>query len=274
MFPVLFSLGPVTIYTFGLFLVLAFLVTGGVFWRKGREEHYAEDELFDAFLLTLLWGLLWARIGFVMLHFSHFGLHPIQWLDIFSSPGVEPLFGLVPGAIFLYRYARKQKWNAFEVLDYAALALSAGSVILWLGAFFAGSSFGNTTGLPWGMTFPGVFDKRHPVQLYAALAFFLLYLFLGWAEYHYRTFEWYRDKKHSAQTGFLFAVFCVVYGVIGVALSFVRPAQIVLFDTSFDVPVRMVVLLFGSLVLYHRSGRSFLFFKKSSPTPIQSSSTS
>ena len=81
MFPILLSLHPLTIYTIGVFMLIAFLVSGYVFWRKGREEHYQEEELFDAFLLTTLWGAVWARIGFVIINFGNFGFAPLKWLD-------------------------------------------------------------------------------------------------------------------------------------------------------------------------------------------------
>src|SRR5476649_2015478 len=203
MFPVLFSIHPVTIYTISVFLVLAFLVSGYVFWRKGREEHYQEEELFDAFLLTTVWGIIWARIGFILLNFSHFQLAPIKWLDVFSYPGTYPLLGLAMGIWFLYQRAKKQKWDENEILDFAVLAISAGLVIVSIGSFFDGSGIGNPTSLPWGVTFPAVFDSRHPTQLYGALFYLLVFVFLNWLEPRYRMFEWYRNKKHSAQTGFL-----------------------------------------------------------------------
>src|SRR5579859_813677 len=85
MFPLLLAIGPVTIYTMSVFNVIAFFAVGYVYWQKGREEHYQEDELFDGFLLAFLWGLLWGRIGFIVLHFAHFGFQPLRWLDMFSD---------------------------------------------------------------------------------------------------------------------------------------------------------------------------------------------
>jgi phosphatidylglycerol---prolipoprotein diacylglyceryl transferase len=265
MFPVLFSLGPITISTFGVFLALSFLMTGYIFWRRGKEEHYNEEELFDTFLLALIWGILWSRIAFIGLNFSHFGFNPLKWFNIFGWPGTIPVVGLVMGAWFLYRQAEKQRWNAFEILDYLALATSLGTTILWIGLFFAGSHFGNPTSLPWGVTFAGVFDKRHPTQLYAAVLFGLLFILLSWLEPRYRLFEWYRDKKHSAQTGFIFALFCIGYGLIGAGLSFLMPPQLKVMGISLDLPVRVAIFLFGFITLYRRSGRSFLPWRKSRP---------
>ncbi len=262
MLPVLFSIGPVILRSYSVIIVLAFLISGYVFWKKGREEHYPEDELFDAFLLTLLWGFLWSRVGFIMFHFDHFGFQPLKWLDLFSFPGLIPFFGLIAGAWFLFNYAKKQKWNAFEILDFASVAVAIGLALIWVGSFLDGSSFGNVTTLPWGMMFPHVFDKRHPIQIYGFLLYSILFAYLFWVEGKYRTYDWYRNKRHSAQTGFLFCVFCIGYGVIGVMFALISPAQLVIAGMNLDIFFRLFIAGFGGVQLYFRSGRSFLSSKK------------
>jgi prolipoprotein diacylglyceryltransferase len=262
MFPVLFSFGNFTLPTMNLFYVVAFLLTGYVFWRRGKEEHYAEDELFDGFLLALIWGIVWSRIGFVVAHFNIFGIHPMKWIDIFTYPGVLPMVGFMMSAWFLFKYAQRNKWNAFEILDFSALAASVGFIVLWLGAFLDGTNVGIPTKLPWGITFPDVFDKRHPAQIYGMILYILLFVFLSWAESRYRTFNWYRDKKHSAQTGFLFCMFCIFFGLFGILLALVTSPQIRVFDVSLDIPIRIMILLFGLILLYTRTGRTLLPTRK------------
>lgn len=262
MFPVLLSLGPLTISTMGVFLALAFFVTGFIFWRKGREEHYAEEEMFDVFLLSIIWGLIWSRIGFVIFHFGSFGFNVLKWLDFSSYPGLLPFLGIVMALLFIASRAKKQKWDVFEILDFSVLAISIGFFLIWIGAFFDGTGYGNPTRLPWGIQFPSLFDRRHPVQLYGAVIYFLLFWFLGWAEQHYRMFLWYRDKKHSAQTGFLFCVFWMVYGLAGAAFALVSPPQMVVFGFPLDIPVRIILFFYGLLLLYTRTGRSLLPARK------------
>lgn len=268
MFPVLLSFRPVTIYTIGLFLVIAFLTSGYIFWRKGREEHYQEEELFDAFLLTGIWGLLWSRIGFVVLHFNNFGLAPLKWIDIFNNPGTYPFLGVVMGGWFLYNQAKKKKWDEFEILDFASLALAISLVIVSIGSFFDGSGIGNPTSMPWGVTFPAVFDKRHPTQLYGAAFYLALYVYLNWLEPRYRMFEWYRNKKHSAPTGFLFAIFCIGYGLYGMILSFLSPASVTFFQVNIDLPLRFAIFLFGIFRLFIQSGRGIMLPKRSRPPVV------
>ena len=65
MYPTLFQLGPVIVRTSSLFSLLAFLATAFIFWKKTKEEHYHQDQAFDAFLLASIAGLVVGRVGFM-----------------------------------------------------------------------------------------------------------------------------------------------------------------------------------------------------------------
>ena len=259
MFPVLLKLGPVVIYTSSIFMIIAFFASTYVFWRKGKEEHYAEEELLDGYFISVLFALLWSRVGYIVLHLGDFGLQPLNWLDVFNHPGFTPIVGTIAAVLSLYRFAQKQKWDEFEILDFGSLALSLVIAILWLGNFFAGAELGTPTALPWGVQFPHLFDKRHPVQLYGFVLYLFVFIYLFWVESRYRTFEWYRAKKDSAQSGFLFAMFCIFTGVFGLLLWLFSSSQVVFFGVPIEPILRVVLIIYGLVVLFRRSGRSVNF---------------
>ena len=257
MFPILFELGPVKFYTFTIFIIMAFFAGAYVFWRKGREEHYQEDELFDAFLKALFMGAIWSRIGFILLHMDQFGVQPLSWINIVDFPGYSTMIGILAAGWSLYKSAKQQKWDEYEVLDFGVLAISLSMAILWLGSFFSGAEFGTATLLPWGMQFPNVFDKRHPVQLYGFISYLFVFLYLFWSESRYRTFSWYRARKDSAQSGFLFCMFCIFWGVIGTVLWFFSPTKVFVFEIPVEQVFRVFIVVFGLIKLFDRSGRTF-----------------
>ncbi len=258
MFPILFSVGPVVFKTLNLFYLVSFLAAGFVFWRKGREEHYEEDILFDGLMYALIVGGIISRIGFIIFNFSRFGFNVISWFDIFSMPGFDSLFGLIGGTLILIRHAKKQKWDVFEILDFWVLAISISTAIMWFGSFFDGTRFGNATQMPWGMVFPGVTDKHHPVQLYAGVLYAGVFWILSKLEYKYRTFEWYKSKRKSAQTGFLFCLFLILCGFSNLVLSLIMPAQFVFSGIVFDQVIALMIMVLGGGLLYVRSGRKIL----------------
>jgi prolipoprotein diacylglyceryltransferase len=262
MFPVLLEIGPLVIKTMNVFLVLALLTGLFIFWRKGKEEHYDEVELFDGLFLGQLLGIVVARAVYIITNFSNFGFDPIAWVDIFGNPGFALIAFFIVSGYYLFRYSLKKKWDAYEILDFWVLAVSFSSIWVWLGYFTEGIFFGTQTQLPIGIVFPGVFDAHHPLQLYLAIFYMGLAWYLGWVEYRYRTFEWYRKGKNTAQTGFLFALFLICNGIAYSLLSFISIPSMVVYGLRIDTAVAIIVMLLGFLLLYSRSGR-YVFSPKS-----------
>jgi prolipoprotein diacylglyceryltransferase len=254
MFPILLSVGPVTISTFAIFFFLSLFFAGFAFWKKAREEHYDEEQIFDVLLQVNLWGFVAGRLGYVLLHLDEFGLNPLAWVSLWDRPGISYVVWVAVASVLLYRRALEEKWDGFEILDFWSLSVSMGQIWLWIGFFLAGSYVGTSTQLPWGVTLPNVFDARHPVQLYAALASVGLYWFLSWVEYHYRTFGWYRGAKKSAETGFLWSVYLIATGVILSGVELLQSGGLEVMGAAVGWWLYPLVAIGGGVLLVARSG--------------------
>lgn len=262
MFPTLFALGPVVIKSLNVMLAIALIVGMFVFWRKGKEEHYDEMELFDGLFLGQLLGIVAARIVFILLNFNRFGLDIIAWVDVFSNPGFTLMVFFVVSGFYLYRFAVKKKWDAFEILDFWVLSVAVSQIFVWIGYFLEGIFFGTPTQLPWGVVFPGVFEKHHPIQIYQLIFYLVLAWYLSWVEYRYRTFEWYRRGKNTAQTGFLLSVFMITNGFMYLVYSFITVPSMILYGVPVDSVLAALLLVVGLITLFLRSGRQLFSFKR------------
>ena len=262
MHPTLIAIGPISIKVFNLFLVFGFLVTAFIFWRRTKEEHYQEGELFDGFLLAVLVGFVAGRIGFVLGHFNEFGFDFPKWLNIFSFGGFSGLLGLIAATFYLALFAKRKHWDVFSILDHWVTSLSLGVGIIYLGLFFDSAGSGLATSLPWGITFPGQLEPHHPVQLYWAGFFFLLFAFLSWVEYRYRTFTWYRAGKKAAQTGFLTASFLIFLGLFSFLMIFVTAPQLTFKGVRLDYWLSGFTFISGLVLMAIRSNRFQLRKKK------------
>lgn len=253
-------------FILGPFLVLAFLVGTFVFWKKGGEEYYDQAELMDVLVLSCFSALVGARAGFILVHFNEFGFDVMKWLSWVSYPGYLGIAALACGFGAIIWHANKRKWDAYEVGDFGAIALSISMVVLYVGEFLNGSGFGNPTSWFVGMSFPGVFDKRHPVQLYAMAAYIILFVILWKLERRYRSFIWYRANRRTAQSGFVLSSFLIGYGLIGAVLCLFQQSFLTVYGVNVELVIRILVIFAGLIVLYIRSGRSFIPKKK---TPLR-----
>ncbi len=262
MLETLITIGNFQVHTLSVFQFLAFGAMGMTLWRRAKEENYLEARVFDGFLLSFMFGWLVARLAFVIFSLDRLGLDPLKWLNVVQYPGLMLFFGAIGATCYFYGFARKQKWDAFEVLDWWAQAVAIGLIFVNLGYFVAGTRFGESTNLPWGIIFPGVFEKRHPTQLYSALFYLLASKGLNWLEYHYRSIEWYRAGKKTAQSGFLFIIFVLSYAVFSMIISLIQPPIFMIKQTALDSLIYFFLLIVGIVLLLNRSNRSFFSFRE------------
>jgi len=256
MFPILFSIGLFHLRTAAVLGVIGFFLSGFVMWRKAREEHYSEAQLFDGFLLSTVAAFVFGRFGYIVLNWTQFGLNWLNWLDFVSLPGTQPLVGMLGGLWYFYRFAKQKKWDAFEILDYYVTAVVFGLFWRYIGAFFDGGQYGLTTNLPIGIVFPGMQEKVHPIQLYFAAFCLIWFLYLLKVEYKYRLFEWYRAGKKTAETGFLVATTIMAFSMFSFSMAWIKLPDLVVMGLALDKYLYLGLTIFGAVLLWSRSGRS------------------
>ena len=203
MLPILITIGPFSLKTLNLFLVLTLFVSSFIFWRFGRGEHYKEDQLFDAFLSSFIAGLVFARIVYVLINFQEYGWNVLSWMNIWADPGFAILPGLLGASVYLFRHATKQKWEQYAILDMWMPAILGGAVVLELGLFFDRPIQGLFGFSEW-------WASSH---LWLAVIFGIIAWYARFSEFRYRTFSWYKRKHQVAQTGYVFGLGLVLSGI-------------------------------------------------------------
>ena len=250
--PVIFQLGPLTLYSYGVVMMVALVAVLFVLWKRGRELYFDEETLLDTVFVILLVALVAARAGYVVSKWSVFGGNIGSWLNVIGQPGLMYEVGLAGAMAATIWQAGKRKWNVYSLGD--VLACGAGLALAFgaLAAFVNGSGYGKPTDLFFGVTFPGLFEPRHPVQLYELLLYSGLFAFLWRLEGRYRTLAWYRGARSEANSGFILAIFGIGHGLIGLATELLREGRLV-WGVRWEVIFYATVLAGGVWLLMNRS---------------------
>jgi len=276
LFPTLFHLGPVYISSLGFFAFLGFLVGAFIFWKKGKEEGFDEELLLDFWVLSFLAGFLVARLTFCLTNVDCWSKSFLGFFAFVKLPGFSFL-GFILGAVAVWlAFSLKNKWDFWQIADGAVFGLLAFQIFWRWGQFLDGSFFGVKTSLPWGLVFPGVEGKRHPIQIYEVLFLFFLYWLLTKIERRYRLFSWYQDRRGEAKPGFLFLAYIVFYSLWRLLLEFGRTSFLYWGGVGWEQYLSLFLIPAGLVGFYLRSGReikvslSFLKREKIKPlTPIK-----
>lgn len=177
MYEILFQYGPITIATFNLFLVLAFIVGIIYMVRYIQLKKLRLSFFVNHFIAFVIVPIIAGRIFYIFEHWVLFKERPLQAL-MFWDLGFSA-FGMFYGGIgVLWWLCRKEKQDSWSWLDAFTLSGLAGLFLVHLGHFFKGSHYGLPTDLPWGIAFDSIgipyTNPIHPTQLYSALLAFIL----------------------------------------------------------------------------------------------------
>jgi phosphatidylglycerol---prolipoprotein diacylglyceryl transferase len=189
--PILFQLGGLPIYTYGVLVATGVLI--GVYFARSQASRAGLDpeKIWNLGIYTILVSLLLAKIWLVFSEWDYYSTHTreIFSMQTFQSGGT--FYGGIVGAILtivLYTYV--QKMPLLSVMDIGVTGLALGHSIGRLGCFAAGCCYGKPTSLPWAIKFTNPIAAQiagtplgvhlHPTQLYEAFAEFLNFLILIW----------------------------------------------------------------------------------------------
>ncbi|MCX8009468.1 MAG: prolipoprotein diacylglyceryl transferase [Patescibacteria group bacterium] len=174
MFPILLSIGPITIYTINVVYVFSWCVFSFVFWRYLRRHGVLEERIFDATFYGTLFGIIFARLGFVFLYPHLFTSSILLIGAVWVQPGLWIYAGVIGMFLGFFIYTKRTSMSLSHVFDAGVIALIWMFIALSFGFFLHGEGIGRLTELPWGIRFPGIDGSRHPVQIYEGIVFFIL----------------------------------------------------------------------------------------------------
>ena len=238
MYPKLLQIGPISIYSFGLMVALAFITANYLFTSEMKRKSVRDAESISSSvtLLALIGGLLGAKVFHLLENPSFFIDDPIG--AIISGEGLTFYGGLIMAIVFIMYFVKKKKIPFLQVADAAAPSLMIAYGIGRIGCQLAGDGdYGIPTDSPFAMTYPDgmvstlasrnselvayyqqIFPGRsipydipvHPAPVYETLTAFAFFGIL-----------WLLRKKDFA-TGQLFGVYLILAGIERFFVEFIR----------------------------------------------------
>ncbi len=212
MLPVLFQIGSLRIYSYGLMLALAFVITGYLF-RKELKRVGLPMELGDQIIMaSLLGGVFGSKLNSVIEGIIQ-GEGVIYSLkSFFSGAGLVWHGGLIMAALLVIIIIRRKHIPVMKVLDLIAPLLILGYGIGRMGCFLSGDGdYGPVSDLPWAMGFPNgtvSTDIRyypgarvHPTPLYEIILCLIIFGYL-----------WHIRKKIRPY-GWMFGMYLILAGI-------------------------------------------------------------
>ena len=224
--PVLIHLGNFGIRWYSLLFVAGFVIGWYLFRWFFRRERVSE-KLLDPLLYTLLIAtIVGARLGHCLFYQPDYYLGSWQgFWEIFMpwKGGLASHGGAIALLLGMWWYAshygKKNDFDYLWILDRLVITVAFAGCLIRLGNLFNSEIYGDVTTLPWGFVFDlrGETEPKHPTQLYEALSYLLLGLFLVWV---------YAKKLDKVHRGFFLGTFLLCCFGMRFLIEFIKEPQV------------------------------------------------
>ena len=205
MHPILFEIGPVTIYSYGLMLGAAFLCAVYLLGKEASRKGLDPERIVNFGLCLIFAGVIGSHISHLILYDPHsLWRNPLSILKLWQG-GLTIYGALITGIFVGIIFARRSKISFWMLADTVSPSIILAQAVGRIGCFLNGCCFGKETSLPWAVTFT---DKNcaaplniplHPVQLYSSIANFLVFIVI------------WKLRKRCRGEGSLFLLYLALY---------------------------------------------------------------
>jgi phosphatidylglycerol:prolipoprotein diacylglycerol transferase len=187
-YPELFSIGPITVYSYGVLLAASYLLGLRLAMSRAKKWGIDSNRVLDLGIYIIIAALVGAKLLLLVVDFDQFR-NPSELLSLARSGGVF-YGGLILAVVVAFWYIAKHAMPFWTTCDVFAPGIALGHITGRLGCLAAGCCYGRPTELPWGITFTNPLAQAnvgtplgiplHPTQIYeAGAALLILILLLG-----------------------------------------------------------------------------------------------
>jgi phosphatidylglycerol---prolipoprotein diacylglyceryl transferase len=267
MIPVLFTLGPFKVYSYGLMLGIGFLLGSYILSLELRRKNLDPAIASTITILAVVFGISGAKLLHLIENWQTFLRDPFGMA--FSAGGLTWHGGFILGMTAIFLYVRSKRVSFLKIWDGLGVALILAYGVARLGCHFSGDGdYGFPTDLPWGTNyergtyppsrafaiFPEVTGRYpggvvpdntpcHPTPVYEMILGLIGFLLL------------WKLRKRPWPDGKLFMVYLMLSSIFRFAVEFLRINPRLLFDLSQAQLFSIVLFMIGFFSLRYLDRR-------------------
>ena len=223
---VIFHIGSFPIRWYALMFVLSFAFGMSIFAKMVKRERKPVSLSDNIFVPVALSTFLGARLGHFLFYepsafiedFWHIFI-PVENGSFTGFAGLASHGAAIGILIGLYWYSRKNKVPYLWTLDRIVITIALAGFFIRTGNLMNSEVFGRETDLPWGFIFvrAGETVPRHPTQIYEALSYLLIFVFL---------YLVYLKKRPPYRDGVIFSLFLILLFGARFFIEFLKEVQV------------------------------------------------
>lgn len=231
MHPIICTIGPATVYSYGLMVVVAFSVASFLATRRVAREGLSPETIFNFSFIIFIFGTIGARLFYVFENAPYYIGHPVE-IFMLQKGGLSWYGGFISGCISALIYLKKIKIDALFFLDLIVPFVALGQSLGRIGCFLNGCCYGKPS--IFGLYLPSMDAVLIPTQLYSSLALLVIFIVLRFRQ----------DSRHKK--GEVFFTYLLLYSIKRFGIEFWRADnKIIFFGLTLFQLISILIFIFA-----------------------------
>lgn len=233
MHPIICTIGPLSVYSYGFMLVVAFSLSSWLACEEAKKQQVNPEIVFNLLFAVFIFGVIGARIFYVIENIGYYFKNPLE-IIMLQYGGLSWFGGLILGTVSGAIYLRKRRLDSYRILDLVAPFIALGQALGRIGCLLNGCCFGK-------VSLYGIYFEVHklillPTQIYSAAILLIIFIILRLLQ----------NRPHAA--GSVFFSYLVLYSIKRFFIEFWRADNPVVFSglTLFQI---LSVLIFCAALI-------------------------
>ena len=252
---IMIDLGFLKIKWYSFFILLAIIIGGIIVFKESKKKDMSEDEITDILFYGILFGILGARIYYVLFNLSYYLKYPIEIIKVWNG-GLAIHGGIIAGVLFIFFYTKKKKKNPFLLTDILVVGLIIAQTIGRWGNFFNGEAYGRIVSLAFlkhlylpkfiinGMYIDGFY--REPTFLYESVLNIIGFIIILLIR-----------KNKKLKVGQLTGFYLTWYGIIRLIIESFRADSLMLGSLKIAQVVSIILIIIGLFFLFRKNNKLY-----------------
>lgn len=223
MHPIIFQIGPLTIYSYGLLVAAGFIIGALLASRHAPRLGISSDKIINLVLIILLSGILGGRLFYILLNIKDYLADPAE-IVMLTHGGLVFYGGAISAFCAAFVYIKKAGLPFMDTFDLLVPFIALGHAVGRIGCFLNGCCYGKL-----------VSGWRIPTQVLSSLLLLCLFVFLRIC----------LDKRKF--TGQVFYLYLIFYSAGRFLMEFLRgDNQAIFLNLTFSQLVSLAMFMISS----------------------------
>lgn len=240
---IVFTVFGIDIYFYAICIVLG-IVVALIFCKIfGEKFEIKYDFVIECLLGILIFGIIGARIYYILFNLEKYIKKPIDILKI-RDGGLAIYGGIIFAGIYLWIKCKKKKINFLDFCDYIVPFVAIAQSIGRWGNFFNKEAYGYKTTSILRMRLydvTGSYIDVHPTFLYESFFTFLIFIFL---------INLQKNRKFSGE---IFYSYIICYSFIRIFIENLRQDSLMLFNFRISQILSVIFFIIFSVIMIYKN---------------------